>query len=152
MFNDILFIFHVISISKKWIFRCLAFPGRVGTLPLAGFNWNSDGLTKNVREHRCPGQLGVDALAGGVQGQAGEGHGWRQPVFVAELCRCHPMELLHLGEVYLGGHQHTWDVALHVVLLRKRHEKVVGGEICWELMEYLLYVRQETNFFFHWPQ
>lgn len=78
-------------------------------------------VTENsyVREHGGPGQLGVDVLAGGVQGQAGKWEWRRQPVFVAELCWGHPVELSHLGEVCLGGHHHTGNTAVHVVLLQK---------------------------------
>ena len=71
----------------------------------------------NSREHGSPGQLGVDIPSGGVQGEAGEGQGWGQAVFVAELCGGHPVVLLDLWEVGLGGHQHTGDTAVHVVLL-----------------------------------
>lgn len=41
-------------------------------------------------------------------------------VFITELRWSHPVELLDLRKVHLGGDQHTWDVALHVVLLSKK--------------------------------
>lgn len=71
----------------------------------------------NVRVSCCPGQPGVEVLAGGVEERAGEGQRWRQLVFITELGWSHPVELLDLGKVHLGGDQHTWDGALHVVLL-----------------------------------
>lgn len=45
-------------------------------------------------------------------------------MFITELCWSHPVELLDLGKVHLGGDQHTWDVALHVVLLIKKRDRV----------------------------
>lgn len=40
-------------------------------------------------------------------------------MFITELCWSHPVRLLDLRKVHLGGDQHTWDVALHEVLLSK---------------------------------
>ena len=52
-------------------------------------------------------------------------------MFVAELCGVHPVVLLDLWEVGLGGHQHTGDAAVHVVLLsrevRERGRPIHGG-------------------------
>lgn len=41
-------------------------------------------------------------------------------MFITELCWRHPVKLLDLRNVHFGGDQHTWDVALHVVLLSKK--------------------------------
>ncbi|TNN42769.1 hypothetical protein EYF80_047028 [Liparis tanakae] len=94
-----------------------------------------------VRVHRCPGQPAVDAPAGGVGEQAGEGQRWRQLVFVAELGGSHPVGLLDLGEVRLGGHQHTWDAALHEVLLSNRWGE--GQKTSVEERESSLFVGQK---------
>ena len=79
----------------------------------------------DVRIYCCPRQPGVDGLAGGVEEQAGEGQRGRQLVFITELGRSHPVELLDFRKVHLGGDQHTWDVALHVVLLSNTLDKEV---------------------------
>ena len=76
----------------------------------------------DLREHGRPRQLGVNAVGGGVGRHSGEGHGRGQPVLVAELGGGHAVELLHLVEVPLGGHQHTRHLALHVVLLGRDGE------------------------------
>lgn len=84
---------------------------------------NSSGSKYNVRVHCCPGEFCEDVLAGGVMKHAGEMQRRRQSVFIAELCWSHPMELFRLREVHFRGDQNTWDVAFHVMLLRKRQNE-----------------------------
>lgn len=77
----------------------------------------------NVRVSCCPGKPCEDGLVGGIEEQRGEGQRWRQPVFITKLCWSHPMKLLDLRKVHLGGDQNTWDVVFHVVLLRKKKDE-----------------------------
>lgn len=45
-------------------------------------------------------------------------------MFITELSWGHPVELLDFRKVHLGGDQHTWDFALHVVLLSEKINKI----------------------------
>lgn len=77
-----------------------------------------------LRVHGHGGKFGVDVFAGHCCSVTGEGLGRGHLVLPAEVQRSAAVNLFDLRQVGLRCYHHTWNLAVHEVLLRRKRKQI----------------------------